>query len=94
MDFSLGMSGRQELLNRRERCFAEEINDHTRLSSCSNGVLKLLRSLVVLELFYSVLHPYYPLRFWTTNRRQSPVFLAKIVIHGEEEKGTTFTLQV
>lgn len=32
---------------------------------------------MVLELFYTVLHPYYPLRFWTTSRSQSPVFLAK-----------------
>lgn len=30
-----------------------------------------------LELFYIVLHPYYPLRFLTTNRSQSPVFLTK-----------------
>lgn len=71
------MSGRQEVLNWRERCSAEEINNHTRLSPCSNGVIKLLRSLVVLEIFYNVLHPYYPLRFLTTNRSQSPVFLAK-----------------
>lgn len=46
----------------REKCFAEEINKSPQW--CSNGVIELLRSLVLLELLYT----FYPLRFLSTNR--------------------------
>lgn len=77
MDFSPGMSGRPELLDTRERSFAEEINKPHEAVSVQQWCDQTSGESGGPELFYNVLHPYYPLRFLTTNRSQNPVFLAK-----------------